>query len=80
MLDHLDTPGGAIAILFVLSVLGVLMTALQMEHANYVLMTAFGALVALLRGYGGKQDPPASGQSPISSAGSKPQAPIAINR
>lgn len=81
MLDYLDTPGGSIAILLVLSVMGVAMTALHVEHGNYVLMTAFGALVALLRGHSGKQDPPASGQAPTTQgAAAKPQLPIAINR
>jgi hypothetical protein len=81
MLDHLDTPGGAIAILLLLSVLGVAMTALHVEHGHYVLMTAFGALVALLRGHGGKQDPPASGQAPTTQgAAATPPAPIASTR
>lgn len=83
-LDLLDTPGGAIAILLLLSVMGVAMTGLQVTHGDYVLMTAFGALVALLRGHTTKPDLAAGGPPPAdpapAPAAAKPRAPIAINR
>ena len=74
-MDLLETPGGAIAILLLLSLLGVAMTGLNVTHGDYVLMTAFGALVALLRGHTTKADAATGGEAPV-----KPVLPIAINR
>ncbi len=80
-IDLLDTPGGAIAILLLLSLLGMAMTGLQVAHGDYVLMTAFGALVALLRGHTTKADGQPGGDPPQPDpAPAKPVLPIAINR
>ena len=66
----------------VISSSGVAMTGLRVTHGDYVLMTAFGALVALLRGHSAVADPSAGGPAPAdpAPAPAKPVLPIAINR
>lgn len=61
MLDKFDTPGGAIAILLFLSLVGVALSAAGLQHGDYIVSTAMGALMAILRGF---SPPPPSNPAP----------------
>ena len=49
-LDSLDTPGGNIAVLLCLVLLGVMMVYLGMSKGEDLLIGSFGALIGVLRG------------------------------
>lgn len=49
-LDSFDTPGGHILMLLMLIGVGILMVALHLAKGEDILIGAFGALLALLRG------------------------------
>jgi hypothetical protein len=46
--NHLNTPGGHIAVLLFLTLVGLIAVARGVSHSDYILLASFAALIARL--------------------------------